>query len=502
MGGRGYNYSPLLRLPLHWNEGGMTDGHLHNQLTNMLDDIVGNMGRSWKNPVPNVGDLPPTLNTLGDARVVTTSSEIYIWNGTAWVGSTGGALTYMGVWDATNPPAGGNPVLSDATGGKGHYYVVSASGVQNLGSGPIDFNPGDWVVHNGTIWQKADHTDTVTSVFGRQGAVVAVAGDYAASQVTNDSGVAGVYVSNALDNLSAAAPNLHAVTHKPGGTDEVGTALPAVDAIPKSGSLVPTIHPDWIQDATELVKGKVELAADKESAPNVVVQGNDSRLSDARTPTAHATSHENGGSDEISVLNLSGLLADAQTPLGHRATHISGGSDAFLATDVLEAVVKRIQESSGPTTLTVGAIADGQRLQRTGSTLVGVTPHPYGEDADRSLQEAAASVTGTVAWSTLHTWTTGTLPVGTYKVMWSYNWSSSSTVRDMTRRVQVNGTTVTGPTLQNIEVVFPNLKETSGFMFITLATPGTLTVNVDLQPLNAADTGYIQFSRLEIIRVA
>ena len=33
--------------------------------------------------------------------------------------------------------------------------------------------------------------------------------------------------------------------------------------------------------------------------------------------TAHASRHQNGGADEISVLNLSGLLADAQTPLAH-----------------------------------------------------------------------------------------------------------------------------------------------------------------------------------------
>lgn len=51
-------------------------------------------------------------------------------------------------------------------------------------------------------------------------------------------------------------PNAHASSHKPGGSDEVATATPAVDAIPKSGSIVPTIHPDWIQDATETQKGK------------------------------------------------------------------------------------------------------------------------------------------------------------------------------------------------------------------------------------------------------
>ena len=42
----------------------------------------------------------------------------------------------------------------------------------------------------------------VESVFGRLGAVVAVAGDYAASEVTNDSGVSGANVDDALDALA------------------------------------------------------------------------------------------------------------------------------------------------------------------------------------------------------------------------------------------------------------------------------------------------------------
>ena len=43
--------------------------------------------------------------------------------------------------------------------------------------------------------------------------------------------------------------------------------------------------------------------------------------------TPHASTHQNGGADEISVAGLSGLLADAQTPLGHGASHANGGSD-------------------------------------------------------------------------------------------------------------------------------------------------------------------------------
>ncbi|MDY6888280.1 MAG: hypothetical protein SVV88_11675 [Pseudomonadota bacterium] len=51
--------------------------------------------------------------------------------------------------------------------------------------------------------------------------------------------------------------------------------------------------------------------------------------SSARTPSAHASSHQNGGSDEINVAGLSGELADNQPPKAHKTSHQSGGSDAL-----------------------------------------------------------------------------------------------------------------------------------------------------------------------------
>lgn len=58
------------------------------------------------------------------------------------------------------------------------------------------------------------------------------------------------------------------------------------------------------------------------------------------------------------------------TPAAHKDLHKSGGTDAFTSSDLLEAIVKRIQTSSGPTTLTVGAIADGEFLKRVGTDIV------------------------------------------------------------------------------------------------------------------------------------
>jgi hypothetical protein len=50
-------------------------------------------------------------------------------------------------------------------------------------------------------------------------------------------------------------------------------------------------------------------------------------------PSAHATTHQNGGSDEINVVGLSGLLADAQTPLAHAASHAALGSDPLTLSE-------------------------------------------------------------------------------------------------------------------------------------------------------------------------
>lgn len=54
------------------------------------------------------------------------------------------------------------------------------------------------------------------------------------------------------------------------------------------------------------------------------------------TPKAHATAHENGGADEISVDGLSGVLAEAQTPAAHATSHKNGGADEVLLNELGE----------------------------------------------------------------------------------------------------------------------------------------------------------------------
>lgn len=58
--------------------------------------------------------------------------------------------------------------------------------------------------------------------------------------------------------------------------------------------------------------GQANVAPVFSTSAGTFCAGNDARLSDARTPTAHKVSHQNGGSDELDVAGLSGRLADSQ----------------------------------------------------------------------------------------------------------------------------------------------------------------------------------------------
>ena len=138
----------------------------------------------WKN-VSLASLLAPyaLLTDLNDYQLLSEKGEA---NGYASLDSGGkvplsqindailGQVSYQGTWNAdTNTPTLANPPASTT---KGDYYVVSVGG----SFAGLDFEVGDWIISNGTEWEKVNNTDAVRTVFGRLGDVVANAGDYAA----------------------------------------------------------------------------------------------------------------------------------------------------------------------------------------------------------------------------------------------------------------------------------------------------------------------------------
>lgn len=80
-----------------------------------------------------------------------------------------GAMTYKGTWNAsTNNPT--IPAASSAN--KGWYYVVSTAGTTAV-DGKSEWAIGDWIVSNGSTWDKIDSSDQVNSVAGLTGTITA-----------------------------------------------------------------------------------------------------------------------------------------------------------------------------------------------------------------------------------------------------------------------------------------------------------------------------------------
>lgn len=103
------------------------------------------------------------------------------------------AMEYKGTWNAsTNTPA-----LADGSGSAGDVYRVSTAGTRNLGSGAIEFGVGDYAIYNGSVWEKADTTDAVSSVAGKTGDVTLSKSDVGLGSVDN--------TADAAKNVASAA---------------------------------------------------------------------------------------------------------------------------------------------------------------------------------------------------------------------------------------------------------------------------------------------------------
>ena len=91
-----------------------------------------------------------------------------------------GGMLYQGTWNAsTNSPA----IPASAVGNKGHYYKVSVAGSTTIDT-ISEWKVGDWIVSNGSVWDKIDNTDQVSTVAGRTGAVVLGTSDIAGLDTT------------------------------------------------------------------------------------------------------------------------------------------------------------------------------------------------------------------------------------------------------------------------------------------------------------------------------
>ena len=113
-----------------------------------------------------------------------------------------GALNYQGTWNAST----NTPTLTSSVGTKGYYYVVNVAGSTNL-NGITDWVVGDWAVFNGSVWQKVDNTDAVTSVNGYTGTVNLTYTDVGAFPATSTTGTGNVVLATGATQANPTISN-------------------------------------------------------------------------------------------------------------------------------------------------------------------------------------------------------------------------------------------------------------------------------------------------------
>jgi len=137
-----------------------------------------------------------------------------------------------------------------------------------------------------------------------------------------------------------------------------------------------------------------------------ICQGNDSRLSDARTPTSHASSHNAGGGDALAIDAAAGTgslrtlgtaataacagndsrLSDSRTPTSHASSHNAGGGDA-LAIDAAAGTGSLRTLGTGATAACAG---NDSRLSDSRAPTSHATSHKSAGGDSIKLDELAA----------------------------------------------------------------------------------------------------------------
>lgn len=121
------------------------------------------------------------LNSMG-----ATTGQILQFNGTNWApGSINTSQIFAGTYNAST----NTPDIVSLGGVAGTYYIVTTAGTEDVGNGPESFSVGDWVIFDGTSWQRVPVGNNAVSSFnGRTGVVVPLANDYTWSMLAKTSG--------------------------------------------------------------------------------------------------------------------------------------------------------------------------------------------------------------------------------------------------------------------------------------------------------------------------
>jgi hypothetical protein len=310
-----------------------------------------------------------------------------------------GALSYQGTWNAST----NTPTLTSSVGTKGYYYVVNVAGSTNL-NGITDWVVGDWAVFNGSVWQKVDNTDAVTSVNGYTGTVVLTNTDISGFGTMSTQNANAVAITGGAINgttIGATTASTGAFTT---ATASTSLTTPIVQAT-NSGGL-----------SLKNSAGTTQISMGGGGGDNVSINvatninGANAQIDISPTGTGHVHINPTGtGSVEIKPTNvgtMDNITIGATTPKAITGTTITAttfsGSGASLTSIPNSALVNSAITINGTSTSLGGSISVGTVTSVTGTSPV---VSSGGNTPAISMPAATTSVSGYLTstdWNTFN----------------------------------------------------------------------------------------------------